>query len=70
MHPCVQFLAQDTIARIVAEAYELLSDPGVRVYSAFEQKQKWSVSSSEWAAITRRRLGHLWPILLPVPTRV
>ncbi len=33
MRPRLQFLAQDTIVRIVAEAYELLGDPGVRVYS-------------------------------------
>jgi trimethylamine--corrinoid protein Co-methyltransferase len=34
MRPRLQFLSQDTIARIVAEGYELLNDPGVRVHSA------------------------------------
>jgi trimethylamine--corrinoid protein Co-methyltransferase len=33
MRPRIQFLAQETIERIVAEAYDLLSDPGVRVHS-------------------------------------
>ena len=33
MRPRIQFLSRETIERIVAEAYELLSDPGVRVHS-------------------------------------
>ncbi|RLC94892.1 MAG: hypothetical protein DRI77_10560 [Chloroflexi bacterium] len=33
MRPCIQFLPHNTIERIIAEAYELLSDPGVRVHS-------------------------------------
>ena len=33
MRPRIQFLSQETIERIVAEAYDLLSDPGVRVHS-------------------------------------
>lgn len=33
MRPRIQFLPQETIERIVAEAYDLLSDPGVRVHS-------------------------------------
>jgi trimethylamine--corrinoid protein Co-methyltransferase len=33
MRPHLRFLAHETIERIVGEAYELLSDPGVRVHS-------------------------------------
>jgi len=33
MRPRIQFLAKETIERVVAEAYELLSDPGVQVHS-------------------------------------
>ncbi len=33
MRPRIKFLPQETIERIVAEAYDLLSDPGVRVHS-------------------------------------
>jgi len=33
MRPRVQFLSQETIERIIAEAYDLLSDPGVRIHS-------------------------------------
>lgn len=33
MRPRLQFLSQDTIEHIVSEAYDLLSDPGVRVHS-------------------------------------
>ncbi|MCP4535703.1 MAG: hypothetical protein GY832_00985 [Chloroflexi bacterium] len=33
MRPRIQFLPQKTIERIVAEAYDLLSDPGIRVHS-------------------------------------
>lgn len=33
MRPRIKFLSQETIERIVAEAYDLLSDPGVRVHS-------------------------------------
>lgn len=33
MRPAIQFLSHDTIKRVVAEAYELLSDPGVQVHS-------------------------------------
>ncbi len=33
MRPRIQFLSHETIKRIVAEAYDLLSDPGVRVHS-------------------------------------
>jgi len=33
MRPRIQFLSQETIERIIAEAYDLLSDPGVRVHS-------------------------------------
>jgi trimethylamine--corrinoid protein Co-methyltransferase len=33
MRPRLQFLPAETIERIVAEAYDLLSDPGVRVHS-------------------------------------
>ncbi len=33
MRPRLQFLSPETIERIVSEAYDLLSDPGVRVHS-------------------------------------
>jgi len=33
MRPHLQFLSPETIGRILAEAYDLLSDPGVRVHS-------------------------------------
>jgi trimethylamine--corrinoid protein Co-methyltransferase len=33
MRPDLQFLSQETIERIIAEAYELLSDPGIRIHS-------------------------------------
>jgi len=33
IRPQVQFLSQETIERVIAEAYDLLSDPGVRVHS-------------------------------------
>jgi len=33
MRPKLTFLSPDTIERIVAEAYDLLSDPGVRIHS-------------------------------------
>jgi trimethylamine--corrinoid protein Co-methyltransferase len=33
MRPRIQFLPRETIERIVSEAYDLLSDPGVRVHS-------------------------------------
>jgi trimethylamine--corrinoid protein Co-methyltransferase len=33
MRPRIQILSSETIERVVAEAYELLSDPGVRVHS-------------------------------------
>jgi trimethylamine--corrinoid protein Co-methyltransferase len=33
MRPHLQFLSRETIERVVAEAYDLLSDPGVRVHS-------------------------------------
>jgi trimethylamine--corrinoid protein Co-methyltransferase len=33
MRPHLQFLPHETIERVVAEAYDLLSDPGVRVHS-------------------------------------
>ncbi len=33
MRPRLQFLSHDTIERIISEAYDLLSDPGVRVHS-------------------------------------
>ena len=33
MRPRLQFLSHGTLERIVAEAYDLLSDPGVRVHS-------------------------------------
>ena len=33
MRPRLQFLSQDTVERIVSEAYDLLNDPGVRVHS-------------------------------------
>ncbi len=33
MRPHLQFLSRATIERVVAEAYDLLSDPGVRVHS-------------------------------------
>jgi trimethylamine--corrinoid protein Co-methyltransferase len=34
MRPKLQFLSPETIERVIAEAYDLLSDPGVRVHSA------------------------------------
>lgn len=34
MRPELRFLSQETLERIVVEAYELLSDPGVRIHSA------------------------------------
>ena len=33
MRPRLQFLSHETVERIVSEAYDLLSDPGVRVHS-------------------------------------
>ncbi|MBE9507285.1 MAG: trimethylamine methyltransferase family protein, partial [Chloroflexi bacterium] len=33
MRPHLRFLSRETIERVVAEAYDLLSDPGVRVHS-------------------------------------
>jgi len=33
MRPRLQILPPETIERVVAEAYDLLSDPGVRVHS-------------------------------------
>ncbi len=33
MRPRIRFLAEETIGQIVAEAYALLSDPGVQVHS-------------------------------------
>lgn len=33
MRPCMQILSPETIERVITEAYELLSDPGVRVHS-------------------------------------
>jgi trimethylamine--corrinoid protein Co-methyltransferase len=33
MRPRMQFLSHETIERVVAEAYDLLNDPGVRVHS-------------------------------------
>ena len=32
--PCLQILSSETVERIVAEAYDLLSDPGVQVHSS------------------------------------
>jgi trimethylamine--corrinoid protein Co-methyltransferase len=33
MRPHLQFLSRETVERVVSEAYDLLSDPGVRVHS-------------------------------------
>ncbi|RLC60572.1 MAG: hypothetical protein DRI80_10720, partial [Chloroflexota bacterium] len=33
MRPHLQFLSLETIERVVAEAYDLLADPGVQVHS-------------------------------------
>ncbi|MBN1993804.1 MAG: trimethylamine methyltransferase family protein [Anaerolineae bacterium] len=34
IRPRLQFLSQETVERVVGEAYDLLADPGVRVHSA------------------------------------
>jgi trimethylamine--corrinoid protein Co-methyltransferase len=60
MRPHLQFLSHETIERVLAEAYDLLSDPGVRVHSERALRLLAEHGAKvDWAARVARIPAHM-----------